>query len=143
MATANIINEKADASRSLYQICVQLKQRLTQVPGFEVHLNTLNELSTTGENGGPVESLWQLLRMGHPLLAVYNSLQPAEPLVVKESEGSEAKRSKLAVFRFVKACLEKLEIPNSECFVINDLLGNDTTGFVKVLLPFSCFIFDH
>ncbi|KAK7948467.1 Rho guanine nucleotide exchange factor scd1 [Apiospora aurea] len=132
MATANIINEKADASRSLYQICVQLKQRLTQVPGFEVHLNQLNELSTTGENGGPVESLWQLLRTGYPLLAIYNSLQPAEPLVVKDTEGSEAKRSKLAVFRFVKVCLEKLEIPNSECFVINDLLGNDTTGFVKV-----------
>ncbi|KAK7980831.1 succinate dehydrogenase iron-sulfur subunit- mitochondrial [Apiospora arundinis] len=132
MASVNIINEKADASRSLYQICVQLKQRLMQVPGFEVHLNTLNELSNTGEHGGPVESLWQLLRTGYPLLAVYNSLQPAEPLVVKETEGSDAKRSKLAVFRFVKACLEKLMIPNSECFVINDLLGNDTTGFVKV-----------
>lgn len=132
MATGNIINQKADASRSLYQICVTLKQRLAQVPGFDVYLREMDEQAADGTGEGPVESLWKMLRTGHPLLAIYNSLQPDVPLVVSESEGSDAKRSKLAVFRFVKACLEQLQLKNTECFVINDLMGNDTTGFVKV-----------
>lgn len=134
MATGNIINQKADASRSLYQICVTLKQRLAQVPGFDVYLREMDEQAADGTGEGPVESLWKMLRTGHPLLAIYNSLQPDVPLVVSESEGSDAKRSKLAVFRFVKACLEQLQLKNTECFVINDLMGNDTTGFVKVTL---------
>src|SRR5690349_3694318 len=35
VANANIINQKADASRSLYQICVSLRLRLSLVPGFK------------------------------------------------------------------------------------------------------------
>ena len=137
MATGNIINQKADASRSLYQICVTLKQRLAQVPGFDVYLREMDEQAAAGTGEGPVESLWKMLQTGHPLLAIYNSLQPDVPLIVSESEGSDAKRSKLAVFRFVKACLEQLPLKNTECFVINDLMGNDTTGFVKVSFPCS------
>src|SRR2546425_242911 len=34
VATSNIINQRADASRSLYQICVSLRQRFAQVPDF-------------------------------------------------------------------------------------------------------------
>src|SRR5947207_5261029 len=36
--TDNIINQRADPTRSLYQICVTLRQRLAEVPGFEQHL---------------------------------------------------------------------------------------------------------
>lgn len=132
MATANIINQKADASRSLYQICVSLRQRLAQVPGFDEHLKTLDQQAANGDDGGPVESLWNLLRTGHPLLTVYNSLQPETPLRVEETAAVESKRAKIAIFRFVQACLKDLAIPPAECFVINDLMGNDTTGFVKV-----------
>ncbi len=133
MATSNIINQKADASRSLYQICVSLKQRLGQVPGFEGYLQQLEqlEMDDSGE-GGPVEALWQLFRIGHPLLAVYNVLQPEQLLVVDDEKAKDSKKSKIAIFKFIKACLGDLSMPATECFVINDLIGTDTTGFVKV-----------
>ncbi|KAH6657625.1 Pleckstrin homology domain-containing protein [Truncatella angustata] len=132
MATANIINQKADASRSLYQICFALKQRLHLVPDFEQYQNELNELTLKSE-GGPVDALWNLLRTGLPLLTVFNSLQPEKPLSVDGVAGNPAKVSKIAVFRFVEACLQQLNMKSGECFVINDLMGNDTTGFVKVI----------
>jgi cell division control protein 24 len=128
IATTNIINQKADASRSLYQICVSLKTRLGQVPGFEPYLQQLQENAAQG----PVESLWDLLRTGVPLLAIYNALQPAQPLSADDANINEIKRPKVAVFKFVQACLKDLNIAPTECFVINDVLGNDTTGFVKV-----------
>jgi cell division control protein 24 len=125
MATSNIINQKADASRSLYQICITLKQRLALVPDFEPFLQQLDPYD-------PVDPLWSLFRTGYPLLTIYNALQPAEPLKVDDSNAPEAKRSKIAIFKFVQACMKELQVPASESFVITDLMGNDTTGFVKV-----------
>jgi cell division control protein 24 len=137
VATSNIINQRADASRSLYQICVSLKQRLAKVPGFEGYMEQLEQMAADPDEGGPVESLWKLLRTGYPLLAIYNALQPETPLQVQEGPGvSEAKRSKIAILRFVEACKSKLMLPTTEVFIITDLAGNDTTGFVKV----SCFV---
>ncbi|KAK4120641.1 hypothetical protein N657DRAFT_658303 [Parathielavia appendiculata] len=133
VATSNIINQRADASRSLYQICVSLKQRLAKVPGFEGYMEQLEHMAADPDEGGPVESLWKLLRTGYPLLAIYNVLQPDTPLQVQEPPGaSEAKRSKIAILRFVEACKSKLMLPTSDVFIITDLTGNDTTGFVKV-----------
>ncbi len=136
IATSNIINQRADASRSLYQICVSLKQRLAKVPGFERYMEELEMMAEDPDEGGPVESLWKLLRTGYPLLALYNSLQPDVPLQLQEQPGvSEAKRSKIAILRFVEACKSKLMLPPTEVFIITDLAGNDTTGFVKVSRP--------
>ncbi|KAJ6440634.1 dextranase [Purpureocillium lavendulum] len=125
IATGNIINQKADASRSLYQICVSLKQRLAQVPGFEPFLEQFDPTD-------PVDPLWNLFRTGYPLLVIYNSLQPPEPLRVDDPNASEAKKSKIAIFKFVQACMKELQVPPTESFVITDLMGNDTSGFVKV-----------
>ncbi|KKA30925.1 hypothetical protein TD95_005310 [Thielaviopsis punctulata] len=124
MATANIINQKADASRSLYQICISLKSRLALVPGFEPYLETLDPLD-------PVDSLWEMFRTGIPLVVIFNASQEGTPIVIDEKL-SDQKKTKLAVFRFIKACLEDLRMEAGNCFVINDVLGNDTTGFVKV-----------
>ncbi|KAK3904415.1 Rho guanine nucleotide exchange factor scd1 [Staphylotrichum tortipilum] len=133
VATSNIINQRADASRSLYQICLSLKQRLAKVPGFEAYMEDLELMARDPHEGGPVESLWKLLRTGYPLLAIYNALQPDTPLQLQEQPGvSEAKRSKIAILRFVEACKSKLMLPTTEVFIITDLAGNDTTGFVKV-----------
>ncbi|KXH48430.1 CDC24 Calponin [Colletotrichum simmondsii] len=125
-ATANIINQKADASRSLYQICMSLKQRLSQVPGFDPYLQELDP-------NDPVESLWALFRTGYPLLDIYNALQPEKPLEIEgaNASASDSKKAKIALFKFIQACLKDLGIPSAECFVISDVLGNDTTGFVK------------
>ncbi|KAF4448176.1 hypothetical protein F53441_8385 [Fusarium austroafricanum] len=125
LATANIINQKADASRSLYQICISLKQRLAQVPGFDPYLDQLDP-------NDPVDPLWSLFRTGYPLLLIYNALRPNEELKVEDSGANEAKKSKIAIFKFVQACMRELEIPASHSFVITDLMGNDTSGFVKV-----------
>lgn len=124
VATSNIINQKADASRSLYQICISLKQRLAQVPGFEQFLQHLDPTD-------PVDPLWNLLRSGYPLLVIYNTLQPAEPLTVDDPNASDSKKSKIAIFKFVQACMKELQVPPADSFVITDLMGTDTSGFVK------------
>ncbi|KAF3353337.1 Catalase [Verticillium dahliae VDG1] len=128
IATANIINQKADASRSLYHLCMALKVRLAQVPDFGPSLQQLDPYD-------PVESLWGLFRTGFPLLEIYNALQPTVPLKIEDSVPKTTtadKKAKIAVFKFIQACLKDLGIPSADCFVINDVLGNDTTGFVKV-----------
>lgn len=131
VATNNIINQRADASRSLYQICVMLRQRLAQVPDFEAHLTDSDD-EDEGEDMDPVSSLWRCLRKGTPLLTIYNSLQPPERLEVEEKI-LESKRPKVAAFKFVKACLEgELQLKPETCFALQDLFGDDTTGFVKV-----------
>ncbi|CAL3963424.1 hypothetical protein PZA11_001047 [Diplocarpon coronariae] len=130
IATNNIINQRADASRSLYQICVNLRQRLATVPDFEAHLSDSNS-EDEGEDMDPVSSLWRCLRKGTPLVTIYNSLKPPEPLGIDEKT-PETKRAKSAAFKFVAACLKELKLPPGECFSLQDLFGDDTTGFVKV-----------
>jgi len=129
-ATNNIINQRADASRSLYQICVNLRQRLNQVPGFDEHLNDSDD-EDEAEDMDPVSSLWRCLRKGTPLLTIYNALQPPQPLRIEDTV-TPARRPKAAAFKFVEKCLKDLKLPPGECFTISDLFGDDTTGFVKV-----------
>lgn len=131
VATNNIINQRADASRSLYQICVSLRQRLLLVPGFEQHLQELDDDEVSGDDDDPVTSLWRCLKKGYPLMTIYNALQPPEPLQV-DDKVSDAKKPKSAASKFVLACLKDLKLPPEEVFVLNDLFGDDTTGFVKV-----------
>ncbi|KAI9800638.1 MAG: hypothetical protein M1825_003960 [Sarcosagium campestre] len=131
VASDNIINQVADSSRSLYQICVKLKQRLSEVPGFEQHLMDM-EHDDAHDAVDPVASMWRCLRKGYPLMTVFNALNPEIPIGVDEAKVPEAKRAKTAAFKFVQACLEGLNFPPDECFVIMDLFGEDTTGFVKV-----------
>ncbi|OAA56132.1 Rho guanyl nucleotide exchange factor [Niveomyces insectorum RCEF 264] len=123
VATSNIINQKADASRSLYQICVALKQRLAQVPGFDIHLQQLDRLERDVLQGDPVEALWQLLRTGYPLLTIYNILQPQEPLVVDDDKANDIKKSKIAVFKFIKACLERGLLLQAQTYPDDTILG--------------------
>ncbi|KAI1820261.1 Rho guanyl nucleotide exchange factor [Xylaria intraflava] len=131
-ATANIINQRADASRSLYQICMSLKQRLAKVPGFEPYILIL-ETDATSSEYNPVESVWKLLKSGDPLLAIYNALKPDVPLNPSDITADLARRPKAATFKFIDACRRQLQIPAAECFIVSDLMNEDTTGFVKVI----------
>jgi cell division control protein 24 len=131
LATNNIINQKADASKSLYQICVNLRQRLRQVPGFEQHLIDSDDEDEGGEmEMDPMSSLWRCLQKGYPLMTIYNCLQPPNPLQIAERTIAARNIPKSAAFKFVQACLMDLKF--EECFVLTDLFGDDTTGFVKV-----------
>ncbi|ROW02550.1 hypothetical protein VPNG_07848 [Cytospora leucostoma] len=135
VATTNIINQKADASRSLYQICVAIRNRLALVPGFEDYMAQLEQREQeSGDAGGPVEGLWGLLRTGLPLLAIYNATDPDDPLIVDIPNATDAKKGKLAIAKFVQGCSKELKIPPSEMFIVADLLGTDTSGFSKVLI---------
>ena len=95
----------------------------------------------------PVSSLWRCLRKGTPLVTLYNTLQPAEPLPLPDNKMAEPKKSKMAAFKFVEACMKDLQIPPGDVFALSDLFGDDTTGFVKVRLfllclsPWPCYAF--
>ncbi|KAI1357965.1 Rho guanyl nucleotide exchange factor [Xylaria arbuscula] len=132
VATANIINQRADASRSLYQICIALKQRLATVPDFDCYQQIIEQDAMSSEYN-PVESLWGMLRSGDPLITIYNSTKPDVPLDPNEITTDLTKRPKAATFKFISACLRQLQIPAAECFIVSDLMNEDTTGFVKVI----------
>lgn len=124
----NIINVRE--GESLYQICIKLRRRLAEVPGFHKYLEEMEQREEEGSD--PVSSLWQCFRTGLPLLAIYNASQPEEgELKVKQSQVPE-KIGKEATYLFTKACNQKMNIPQSEIFTITDLFSDNTTGFVKV-----------
>lgn len=127
--TANIMNSVADASSSLFQICVTLRQRLYGVPGFNDTL--LEEEEYADQDTDPVTLLWRTFRRGYPLMFLYNALRPSQPLQVNDGMKAE-KRGKAATFKFLQACVNDLKFPADECFIVTDLFGDDTTGFVKV-----------
>lgn len=129
MPTDNIMNSVADASSSLFQICVALRQRLLGVPGFNESL--LEEEQDADEDTDPVTLLWRTFRRGYPLMLLYNALRPTQPLSIPQGV-REDKKGKLASFKFLHACITDLHIPQDELFIVTDLYGDDTTGFVKV-----------
>ena len=134
---SNIVNRKGGVNNSLYRGSLALKRRLAEVPGFDRYLIEMDLLERESDDEtDPVTSMWNLLRRGIPLMAIYNALQPRVPLQIS-SMVNEAKVGKVATFKFLEACLEELKFPASECFLITDLYGEDTTGFVKVRLPIS------
>ncbi|KAI9838294.1 MAG: hypothetical protein M1819_005562 [Sarea resinae] len=132
MASDNIINQVADKDKSLFQICINLRQRLSKVPGFQQHLNEILEEDKRDDTTDPVTSLWKCFRRGYPLLTLANALDIPELQQVDESRVAEAKRGKAATFKFLQVCLKDMKFPPGECFLITDLYGDDTTGFVKV-----------
>ena len=135
----NIMNRKGDKNSSLYQICMSLKRRLAEVPGFEQYIVEMEEEEHNAEDGtDPVTVMWNCLRRGFPLMTIYNALGPRAPLRIDESRVAEAKLGKAATFKFLQACLEELKFPANECFLITDLYAEDTTGFVKVRSHAPC-----
>lgn len=132
-ADQNIMNKKGGLSNSLYQSCLTLKRRLAEVPGFEFYLVDMDqEELDQNDASDPVTSVWNMLRRGFPLMTIYNALQPKVMLDVDYGRVTEAKLGKAATFKFLQACLEDLQFPPNEVFLITDLYGQDTTGFVKV-----------
>lgn len=127
----NIMNRRADMNSSLFQICLGLRVRLAEVPGFAQHIAEMEEEEAEIEDSSdPVTSIWNCLRRGYPLMTLYNALKPPVPLKVDEI--AEKKIGKKATFKFLQACLREQKFPPNECFLITDLYGGDTTGFVKV-----------
>lgn len=134
----NIINRRG--GESLFQSCANLKKRLAEVPGFKPHLE-MQELDQTSEANDPVAFVWKCLRNGYSLMTIFNATHPNEPLMIDENKVQERNRPKAAAFKFLQACLQELEFPQQECFLITDLYGDSTTGLVKANIPIpSCMV---
>ncbi|KAL4882019.1 hypothetical protein BJY04DRAFT_187877 [Aspergillus karnatakaensis] len=131
VAEDNIINRRGN--EGIYQSCQNLKKRLAEVPDFEPYLQQMVEEDTLQGNTDPVASLWNFLRHGYPLLAIYNASQPPEPLEIDTTKVPEARRPKAATFKFLQAAIQELAFPQQECFLITDLYGENTIGFTKVI----------
>ncbi|KAL4999710.1 hypothetical protein BDV10DRAFT_51301 [Aspergillus recurvatus] len=131
VAEDNIINRRGN--EGIYQSCVNLKRRLAEVPGFEPYLREMEEEDLAQGNSDPVASLWNYLRHGYPLLAIYNASDPGEPLEIDTTKVPEARRPKAATFKFLQAAIQEMAFPQQECFLITDLYGENTIGFTKVI----------
>ncbi|CAG8511207.1 563_t:CDS:2 [Diversispora eburnea] len=151
---ANTLNRPAQASQSLYPLCLNLLERLYCVEDFEQYLiqgqSAMQSGSIVGtptsENGpnnssvvlkDPVTLLWQTFRLGYPLCALFNALQPQKPLKVSNEDtrsgSTKSKANKAYVYHFLVACREELQFNPEQIFTITQLYQDDTNGFVKVI----------
>ena len=128
----NIINVRD--GESLYQICLKLRRRLSEVPGFRPYLDEMDHQDEDGLTD-PVSSLWRCFRSGLPLLTIYNASQPEEGdlEIDLNKPGKGDKIGKEAAFLFIRACMERMEIPAQDTFTVTELFSDNTTGFVKVI----------
>lgn len=130
-ASNNVLNKRADKETSLFQRCLNLQMRLRLIPGFDRWLD--EEEVNADDDADPVTLLWRTFRRGYPLMEVYNALGPQKRLAVDEVNIKKAdKRAQVAAYHFIRACVGELRFPSEECFILSDLYGDDTTGFVKV-----------
>lgn len=93
------------------------------------------EENKADDDADPVTLLWRTFRRGYPLMELYNALGPRTLLHVpssKTDEKSLKKTEKMATYKFMASCVAELGIPQESCFILGDLYGDDTTGFVKV-----------
>ncbi|KAJ1019972.1 hypothetical protein NDA16_004253 [Ustilago loliicola] len=159
-AAANTIaNKQAVAGSSLYQACLNLRDRLYCVPGFgEAYLDEMvaansatspsdplsptsgSPTSPTGASSArksssdPVTQLWQCFRLGSPLCALFNTMNPQVELPVNpDANRSNANACKAQVMKFIIALKEKLGWDPDDIFTVSQLYLNDTNGFVKVV----------
>ena len=132
-ASDNVLNKRADKDTSLFQRCLTLQIRLGGIPGFARWM--AEEEEKADDDADPVTLLWRTFRRGYPLMELYNALGPRTLLSIpnaKNDEKSMKKNEKMATYRFIQSCVAELGIPQENCFILGDLYGDDTTGFVKV-----------
>ncbi|EDU40937.1 Rho guanyl nucleotide exchange factor [Pyrenophora tritici-repentis Pt-1C-BFP] len=132
-ASDNVLNKRADKDTSLFQRCLTLQMRLRFIPGFDRWM--AEEEGKADDDADPVTLLWRTFRRGYPLMELYNALGPPVLLSIpssKQDEKSLKKNEKMACYKFIQSCVSELGIPQESCFILGDLYGDDTTGFVKV-----------
>ncbi|KAI3644601.1 hypothetical protein MP228_010765 [Amoeboaphelidium protococcarum] len=141
---------------SLYQRCVLLTERLSQVRGFKESLVASLPQLDGGANGhddndkenmndggkrrsslpmDPVSSLWTCFRHGEALCLLVNIMVPnAIPIVHPCRKVVETpKLGQTNVYNFLRACKDDLHIDSSRLFTTSDLYRDDTNAFIKVL----------
>lgn len=86
-----------------------------------------------GKRIDPVTHLWQFFRLGSSLCALFNALQPRNPLNVVVT--SDVKTCKRSVYDFVQGCKSELEYSDDELFTISNVYSDNTTDLLKVRYP--------
>jgi cell division control protein 24 len=132
-ASDNVLNKRADKDTSLFQRCLTLQMRLRSIEGFDRWM--AEEENKADDDADPVTLLWRTFRRGYPLMELYNALGPRTLLSIPHSKTDEKalkKNEKMACYKFIQGCVAEMGIPQESCFILGDLYGDDTTGFVKV-----------
>jgi cell division control protein 24 len=125
-------------AKPLYQSCLDTKEQLSQIPGFQA---IFASQCIDSEEQDPLTFLMQVFRRGIPLLMLLARVQRVQDIThyiqLENFKGREQRIPKVATFKFIEACIVDLSFKSDECFTISDLFGNDTTGFVQVGLSCS------
>lgn len=120
-------------AKPLYQSCLDMKEQLSQISGFPP-IFALQR--TESEEEDPLTFLMQVFRRGIPLLMLMARVQGVQDIShyiqLEDYKGHEQRVPKVATMKFIEACVVDLGFTWDECFTINCLFGNDSTGFVKV-----------
>ncbi|KAH9220269.1 Pleckstrin homology domain-containing protein, partial [Leptodontidium sp. 2 PMI_412] len=133
IGTSNTASRENAGSQPIFQACIELRQRLSEIPECNAQLTDAANGEDDDSDGDidPVSILWRCLRETTILITIYNSTYPEHPLEFDEPT-DPARKPKMAAFKFIEACLKVLKMSPKECFRMRDLFGDDTTGFVKV-----------
>ncbi|BFZ60638.1 Guanine nucleotide exchange factor for Cdc42p [Saitoella coloradoensis] len=144
-ASNSIMNKIAVPGKSLYQYCLSLRDRLMDVPGFELWLtaaavaandpedSTASIAMATGMADDPVSQLWRCFRLGAPLCVLFNAMKPKKELVVNaDVTFSNPNAGKASVYHFLLGCRNELGMGDDELFTISQLYQDDTSGFVHI-----------
>ncbi|PMD46979.1 hypothetical protein L207DRAFT_575783 [Hyaloscypha variabilis F] len=120
---------------SLYELCVDTKLRLAQVPGFQEHSRKAEDESEDEEED-PLMFLIRVFRQGVPLLILLGSVPQLDYL----TDTSKFERDidslvvpEAAIQRFIDVMGGLRFGPYGQCFEVDDLMGDDSSGFMKVV----------
>lgn len=121
------ITNKPSNGTSLYHTCRSVLEKLSLVPNMEYYIDY-----TTDDDTTPLNKLWAICRRGFPLAALFNALDPQEPLSVDPS-CTQVNECKKSIYHFIVACRNQLGIHEDDLFTLSDLYKDNTNGFVKVI----------
>lgn len=116
---------KPSNGTSLYHTCRSVLEKLSVVPNMEYYLND-------DSPNDPLNKLWTICRRGVPLVALFNALEPNDPLTV-DSSCTQLNECKKNVYHFIVACRNELNFKEEDLFTLSDLYKDNTNGFVKVI----------
>ncbi|KAG1051761.1 hypothetical protein G6F43_006051 [Rhizopus delemar] len=116
---------KPSNGTSLYHTCRSVLEKLSVVPNMEYYLND-------DSPNDPLNKLWTICRRGVPLVALFNALEPNDPLTV-DSSCTQLNECKKNVYHFIVACRNELNFKEEDLFTLSDLYKDNTNGFVKVV----------
>lgn len=153
-------NQQPAGAVSLYQACIDTRDRLWRLPGFgPAFLATAAAPPSASDADGapldpcvegmgfPVTHLWHVLRLGVPLCVIFNKLQTQKPIQYPQLTPEQGEpccpggqlvprgyqQAKRYVAQFIMNLQSQLGFKAEDNFTVSQLYVDDTNGLVKVL----------